>query len=569
MPPRYAYWTILIDNAPTAFRAREQSELLPTLQQLRRTNKNVVMKWFAKGRVWESQEEARPARERARRRVEDRGKGWRPGGEHKDPRARFTKAGRKAHYEERVVARGPAANGRPWDKTSRPPDSRGPHSSDVPSDNAFHAVRSAGGQAEAGSTGQTVAEQAGPSLARQARDFPQAAGPATRRPWQSADRPRRAPGADRPAKPWQNKSDRPWRDKPSSSPRPPGQGQSDRPWQSTDSAGRAERRSTRQSRGRTSRTAHRRDKPNHSARPPRDRRSTVATGRPAVGATGHRPPGQAVAEQAGPAMARQAELFATPPRAERPALAIDRPARRTESRSAGKAVAEQVGPALARQAETFPHPGTERSPLAINRLAKRARPERPAKPWQNKSDRPWRDKPSSPPLPQGQGDRPWQSTPTREPHHRDRIAPRNRGRTRGNKRVRKTGEWRNKPPRGSEDRPGRPWQNGPSRPEGGGPDPKVTASRRKTHAPWQDQRRNLREVSRGRVVSNQIAAPGKRRQGLRAATRAVNGPNHEGGQKRRPERDVLAHSRCQDRPLPAIGRLSRNQSRLITDSRRS
>ena len=58
MPPRYAYWTILIDDAPTAFRAKEESELLPTLQQLRRTNKNVVMKWFAKGRVWESQEEA-------------------------------------------------------------------------------------------------------------------------------------------------------------------------------------------------------------------------------------------------------------------------------------------------------------------------------------------------------------------------------------------------------------------------------------------------------------------------------------------------------------------------------
>jgi hypothetical protein len=73
MPPRYAYWTILIDNAPTAFRAREQSELLPTLQQLRRTNKNVVMKWFAKGRVWESPEEARPTRESAT--GDDRGKG--------------------------------------------------------------------------------------------------------------------------------------------------------------------------------------------------------------------------------------------------------------------------------------------------------------------------------------------------------------------------------------------------------------------------------------------------------------------------------------------------------------
>ena len=37
MPPRYAYWTILIDNRPTAFRAREKEEMLPTFHQLRRT----------------------------------------------------------------------------------------------------------------------------------------------------------------------------------------------------------------------------------------------------------------------------------------------------------------------------------------------------------------------------------------------------------------------------------------------------------------------------------------------------------------------------------------------------
>jgi len=57
MPPRYAYWTILIDNTPTAFRARAKEELLPTFQQLRRTNKDVVMKWFARGWLWETPEE--------------------------------------------------------------------------------------------------------------------------------------------------------------------------------------------------------------------------------------------------------------------------------------------------------------------------------------------------------------------------------------------------------------------------------------------------------------------------------------------------------------------------------
>ena len=90
MPPRYAYWTILIDSTPTAFRAREKEELLPTFHQLRRTNKDVVMKWFARGRLWETPEEASAAQ--GKKVVpERRGHEWRPGGAHKDPRDRFKK----------------------------------------------------------------------------------------------------------------------------------------------------------------------------------------------------------------------------------------------------------------------------------------------------------------------------------------------------------------------------------------------------------------------------------------------------------------------------------------------
>lgn len=88
MPPRYAFWTILIDRRPTAFRARDQAELLPTLAQLRRTNDDVILKWFSRGRLWESPEEERAARTE---RQERRGREWRPGGQHKDPRARFQK----------------------------------------------------------------------------------------------------------------------------------------------------------------------------------------------------------------------------------------------------------------------------------------------------------------------------------------------------------------------------------------------------------------------------------------------------------------------------------------------
>ena len=64
MPPRFVYWTILIDGKPTAFRARDQQELLPTLGQLKRTNQDVVMKWFARGKLWDSPEAERAADQR-------------------------------------------------------------------------------------------------------------------------------------------------------------------------------------------------------------------------------------------------------------------------------------------------------------------------------------------------------------------------------------------------------------------------------------------------------------------------------------------------------------------------
>jgi hypothetical protein len=107
MPPRYAYWTILIDGQPTAFRARERAELQPTLVQLQRKNTNVTMRWFARGKLWDSreaeqadfQQQRQAAMEPRERRdrpagAERRGSEWRPGGTHKDPRDRFKKKNR-------------------------------------------------------------------------------------------------------------------------------------------------------------------------------------------------------------------------------------------------------------------------------------------------------------------------------------------------------------------------------------------------------------------------------------------------------------------------------------------
>lgn len=105
MPPRYAYWTILIDNKPTAFRARERDELLPTLHQLRRKNADVMMKWFARGRLWESPEAERAAERAPKPPSEKRGRDWRPGGQHRDPRDRFKKGAKQRRERSDVALR--------------------------------------------------------------------------------------------------------------------------------------------------------------------------------------------------------------------------------------------------------------------------------------------------------------------------------------------------------------------------------------------------------------------------------------------------------------------------------
>src|SRR5438874_5906161 len=98
MPPRFAYWTILIDDRPTAFRARDQADLLPTFHQLQRTNPHIAFKWFARGRLWASPEEARDAQRRPKPRPDSRGREWRPGRDHKDPRARFKTRGSRTRH---------------------------------------------------------------------------------------------------------------------------------------------------------------------------------------------------------------------------------------------------------------------------------------------------------------------------------------------------------------------------------------------------------------------------------------------------------------------------------------
>jgi hypothetical protein len=193
MPPRYAYWTILIDSKPTAFRAREQEELLPTLAQLRRTNSDVVMKWFARGRIWDSPEAEREAQRRPPVTREKRTGDWRPGGAHKDPRDRFKKKNRP----ERAWSVNDTSVRRDRDKLGPPRDKSG----------SAPAVRPA-------SAPRGDSRPVGP--------------PRSDRPWTNKP----LSGAPRGNRPWSHqrpsvslRGDRPWSSKP-----PSGAPRGDRPW---------------------------------------------------------------------------------------------------------------------------------------------------------------------------------------------------------------------------------------------------------------------------------------------------------------------------------------------------
>jgi hypothetical protein len=62
MPPRFAYWTIILDGAPTSFRTRERDEILPLFNQFKAKNPAALLKWFSGGTLWDSPEQAKETR---------------------------------------------------------------------------------------------------------------------------------------------------------------------------------------------------------------------------------------------------------------------------------------------------------------------------------------------------------------------------------------------------------------------------------------------------------------------------------------------------------------------------
>jgi len=61
MPPRYAYWTILVDDQATAFRSGSQEDLMPTFKRLKEKHPSATMMWFQNGKLWPSRIDAQEA----------------------------------------------------------------------------------------------------------------------------------------------------------------------------------------------------------------------------------------------------------------------------------------------------------------------------------------------------------------------------------------------------------------------------------------------------------------------------------------------------------------------------
>lgn len=121
MPPRHAYWTIIYGGQPTSFRSATRDELVPTFKQIQSRHPDAQLRYFARGKLWYSDEEAQAAliRERMEKQKPRKPREWRPGGAHTDPRDRFKvpRDVKRARFK---------ANLRRDRDAPRPPQARGP-----------------------------------------------------------------------------------------------------------------------------------------------------------------------------------------------------------------------------------------------------------------------------------------------------------------------------------------------------------------------------------------------------------------------------------------------------------
>ena len=212
MPPRHNYWTILFGGKPTAFRAATQEELLPTFKQIQAKHADAVMMWFARGRLWRSEEDARATFERSRfdrpgPRPESQGRSFKPSGDWRD----------KPRYDRPPGPPKPrdGETGRPaWQNRGTTPPAfarkpSGPGYGEAPPPPASPKSRSdEGGKPHGGGLGKPGGTGGG------WRDKPRDDRPRGPRPeWKDKPRFDRPPGPQKPE--WQNRGPKPpWRDKP-------------------------------------------------------------------------------------------------------------------------------------------------------------------------------------------------------------------------------------------------------------------------------------------------------------------------------------------------------------------
>ncbi len=72
MPPRYAYWTIIVLDQPTAFRAGALEDIMPTFNRLKEKHPSAKLMWFQQGKLWPSRIDAREAMQMRGERGRDR-----------------------------------------------------------------------------------------------------------------------------------------------------------------------------------------------------------------------------------------------------------------------------------------------------------------------------------------------------------------------------------------------------------------------------------------------------------------------------------------------------------------
>lgn len=192
MPPRYSYWTILAGGLPTAFRAAEREDLLATFARLKEKHPDAELRWFAKGRLWDSPEAARAAVPDTRER---RGPDWRPGGKHADPRQPYKDAKKARNANARRVRFENRERGRPLPDAvpgspSRQGDAR-PFRRDEPGRHPGTGPNRRPSGPRGGPASSSSNRQNERSRPATERPLPPAPAPSNRtRPWSSPDRPK-------------------------------------------------------------------------------------------------------------------------------------------------------------------------------------------------------------------------------------------------------------------------------------------------------------------------------------------------------------------------------------------